>query len=121
MAKRDRSSKQEAVTDKKPAPIASSADKATGVRSSVRFTAEMGTMALIQSSSGSPEFTPNICGLVLEESFRGCRVAANLPDLRVGHKIRIKVGQLGVMDADIRWAKRVDPFLVVIGVQFLDK
>lgn len=86
----------------------------------IRFKPDPLTVALIDHNN-SKEFSPQHVGLVINESYTGCAIilAADL-EFKKGAKIKIKVGQLSEMKANIVWVKNLEENIYKLGIQFLE-
>jgi len=86
----------------------------------IRFSPDPGAEAAIDIDCDE-KFRPRITARVINESFGGCRVQASghLP-FCPGYRIRIRVGRLDPLLAEIRWV-RLDPEgHVHLGIMYLD-
>lgn len=89
----------------------------------IRFAADPGQIAEIDLFPQRPqgEFQPNAVGLILDESFKGCGlVILQTEKLQVGEKVKIKVGKLHPLKAQVRWRAQIDPRVLKIGLEFLE-
>ena len=86
----------------------------------VRFPPDPKTLAQLDVE-GSAEFKPSLYGLVLNESYQGCALIL-LKDERIsaGAPLRVQVGQLAPMRAEVRWHKELDDQVVKIGLFYLE-
>jgi len=89
-------------------------------RRSLRFRPDPLTVALIDFKV-SKNFDPQMVGLVVNESFSGCAVVliTDLP-IKKGAKLKIKVGELGVLKAKLAWIKPLEENILKVGVNFTE-
>lgn len=89
-------------------------------RRHIRFKPDAGALAAIDIDCGST-FLPRITAKVLNESFSGCCVLAlgHLP-LCPGNRIRIRVGRMDVLPAEVRWLLQDGNGEVRLGLMYLD-
>lgn len=67
------------------------------------------------------DFQPTCIALILDESSRGCSLlAVPSEDFQVGAVVRVKVGKLKMMLAEVRWLKPLDAQAVKVGLQYLE-
>jgi hypothetical protein len=105
-----------ATAEPKPAPSVNGAK-----RRYVRFPAEGNTSACIDLSAGPKPFTPRLQALVYEESYGGCGlIVLKGVVFEPGDVIRIQVGRLAPMRAEVRWCMNVDQHVQRLGVMYLD-
>ncbi len=102
-------------------PPCGDAPQATSKRRYVRFPAEGDVAAIIDLSAGPGPFTPRLHALVYEESYGGCgMVVLKGVVFEPGDVIRLQVGRLGPMRAEVRWSMNVDQHVQRLGVMYLD-
>jgi hypothetical protein len=90
------------------------------MRKHIRFEPDLGTIALIDTSSEG-KFDPKINGLTLQESQGGAAIlVASTIIILEGEIIQVKVGNLHVMKAEVRWLKRFEGDVYKIGIQYLE-
>lgn len=92
-------------------------------RASIRYTPNDGTFAMIDLMDERPDgtFRPSMVALVPEESSKGVGlVLLTTPSLQVGNYVRIQVGKLPPLRAEVRWRRDVDPQIIRIGLLFLE-
>jgi len=90
-------------------------------RNSVRFKPDEGTYALIDTDADTKEFDPNLPVLVFSEAHKGVGIIAlTTPKLQVGDPLKIQVGNLPVLKAEVRWREQVDPQVIKVGIMFLE-
>lgn len=86
-----------------------------------RYSADPMTFGCIDVSNRSGKFTPTHHLLIVNEAFKGCgAVISSSAKLEVGDQIRIKVGELEPLDAEVRWVVQLDGDVSKIGVLYLD-
>jgi hypothetical protein len=89
-------------------------------RKSIRFSPDEGAYALIDIDLDSPVFKPSVPALVFSESHGGCGLVLLATEkILVGDIIRVRVGNLPVCKAEVRWREEIDPTTVKIGLQYL--
>lgn len=90
----------------------------TKQRKNIRFNPDQGAVA--QVCFGTKTFKPDHHALILSESYRGCSIVLTLaPDVAVGDRLRIKVGNLAPMLAEVRWVIPLDDEIQKIGFMYL--
>ncbi|MCK6597738.1 MAG: hypothetical protein L6Q37_05190 [Bdellovibrionaceae bacterium] len=90
-------------------------------RKFLRFQPDENTLALIDLKFSTKEFKPSISGLILNESYSGCAiVVASDVILKLGSKVKIKIGNLHVMKAEVVWAKILEENIQKIGIKLLE-
>ena len=96
------------------------AAKSNDTTRGIRFTPDAHTLALLDVNGG-PEFKPTLYGLVLNESYQGCGLVILKEErIRAGAKLRVQVGKLAPMQAEVRWHKEVDDQVVKVGLFYLE-
>jgi hypothetical protein len=77
-------------------------------------------VAYIDLKNGK-EFAPSLVAMVINESFTGCAVvlASDVP-LKKDMKIKIKVGNLEPMKAQVAWFKTLEENIHKVGVKLLE-
>lgn len=92
-----------------------------GKRRYVRFPVESNTCAAVDLSAGPKPFVARLTALVYEESYGGCgMVVLKGVVFEPGDVIRIQVGRLAPMRAEVRWCMNVDQHVQRLGVMYLD-
>mgnify|MGYP003688893587 CR=1 FL=1 len=85
-------------------------------RKHIRFEPDENTFVLAKGDSGITH-----SGICVDESQSGCAgVFKKHNDLIPKKMIMVKVGQLDVISAEIRWAKILDEGIVKVGFQYLE-
>ena len=90
-------------------------------RKDTRFDAENGDVAFLDSSmSTDQDFTPQIPGLILNESYSGALlVITTNRKMELGMHFAAKVGRLGVMPAEVKWVSPMEDGIYKIGIEYL--
>ena len=88
---------------------------------SIRFQPDPLDHAQIDFNFEGKDFTPTAVALIMNESYTGCSliVKTNEP-VTANHKIKVKVGRIGILSAKVVWVKKLEDSLFQIGVQFLE-
>lgn len=87
----------------------------------VRFKPADDTLALIQRKSPKTKKTMVIPCLILNESFSGCAlVSLASEEFKKDEFIRVKVGNLALMQAQIRWVKAINADIITMGLEYLE-
>lgn len=69
----------------------------------------------------SIKFTPTHNALLINEAFKGCGVVVNASDeFTVGEILKVKVGELEPLEAEIRWIEKLDNQVYKLGLFYLD-
>jgi hypothetical protein len=90
-------------------------------RKSVRFNPAPGTAAQVCYGPTSKKFTPDHVALVLSEAYRGCSIVLALaPELAVGDKVRVKLGELAPLLAEVCWVILLDEKIQKVGFKYLE-
>ncbi len=90
-------------------------------RKYIRYKPDPGVFALIDFEADAGPFRPTFPALVLTESHQGCGLLiVDNKQLSVGSLIRVQVGNLPPMRAEIRWKEKLDSDATKIGLHFLD-
>ncbi len=65
------------------------------------------------------EFKAQYYAVVVNESYTGCCLAArNDGHIKENTNIRVKVGELKEMKANIRWLKKIDEDIIKFGIEY---
>lgn len=95
--------------------------KKTEKRNSVRFSADLGALALILTDDEGHKLNISLPALVVDESFKGCSlIAVKNPLIKRGHILQVKVGHLAPMYAEIRWIKVFDAKICYFGLSYIE-
>ena len=87
----------------------------------VRFKPDPMEHALLDLRAQPGVFAPSCSALILNESFSGCALILQSLDTILPEKeIRVKVGKLDPLRAQIVWAQPLDKDIYKIGIQFLE-
>ena len=90
-------------------------------RREIRFHADPQTIARLDLKMTGKEFKPTLTALVLNESFSGCAILlADDFELKKGFKLRIKIGDLHPMKAEVAWTKVLEENIQKIGIKVLE-
>jgi hypothetical protein len=89
-------------------------------RKFIRFRPDPGTVAWLDPDLDT-EFVARIPALVMDESQKGSGlVVIETEPLPIGSKLRIQVGHLSPLPAEIRWRVVMENQIVKIGVYYLE-
>lgn len=79
-------------------------------------------VAYVDPEPGDSEFSPKYTGLIIEESAIGgcCLAILNPEELYIGKHCRIKLGDLPILQSEVRWEKNQEMGLILIGFKFLE-
>jgi hypothetical protein len=87
----------------------------------LRFKPDPMDQAFVEFRSETADFKPQCCALIINESFSGSALVLQSPDTILPEKeIRVKIGRLEPMRAEIIWVKILDKDIYKIGIQFLE-
>lgn len=88
----------------------------------LRYPPDPTEIVMVQFSSSSDRFTPEIAALPSEESRGGLRLILLNRDpvssIEVGSACTVKVANLGPQQAEVRWIDAEDQEVVRLGIQF---
>jgi len=91
------------------------------IRKSTRFKPEKCTTAYLCVGSLRKAFSEDFASLLLSESYTGCSVVvAHAPAFRIGSQLRVKVGALAPLLAEVRWAIPLDENIQKVGFMYLE-
>jgi len=89
-------------------------------RKNFRFQPDPLAYALIEKGIIKDGFEPKYIGLIINESYGGCDLAVLLEcGIDEGDQLKIKLGEGGVMKAEVSWQKTLDYKVSRIGLQYL--
>lgn len=89
-------------------------------RKSIRFQPDPMTIAWMDFSN-SKDFEPTLVGLVLNEAYKGCAlIVASDEPLKKEQKLKIKVGRLSPLKAQIAWIKNLEENIFKLGIKLLE-
>ncbi|HEX6241372.1 MAG TPA: hypothetical protein VFZ61_10780, partial [Polyangiales bacterium] len=75
-------------------------------RRNVRYKAEPSHYAQLDFRPGPATFDSQLAALILDHSFHGCcLIAVRDPRLMVGATLRLKLGVLDPLDAELKWVR----------------
>lgn len=79
-------------------------------------------IAAIDFKAGSPnEFDPKVVGLIINESFKGCGLVVDLAKPpQTADLLKIKVGEIGPLQARVAWVRHLEDHIYRVGVEFLE-
>lgn len=90
------------------------------VKRSIRFRSEPMTLGYVDVAL-TKTFTPQLVGIVLNESYSGCALILAFDDqLKIHQQIKVKVGNLEPIKASVIWLKTLDENIHKIGIKFLE-
>ena len=94
----------------------------TNKRRHLRHQPDAGDFAMIDVSSPLDRpFHPTIPALIVDEAFKGCGlIVLPHPKLTVGARLRVQVGKLAPVTAEIRWKLEIDTQVHKIGLMYLE-
>ncbi len=86
-----------------------------------RFKSDKLDYALIDLNAKGKSFNPDVVALLINESFTGCAVLITHDDyLKNGAKVKVKVGHIDPIPAQIVWVKILEENIQKIGLRYLD-
>lgn len=93
----------------------------------LRFPPPEWEIALIQCTDApvkEQDFSPEIAGLVMEESRAGCGlvVLERQTEARInaGDYCMVKVARLGIVKAQVRWLNRIEEGIARLGLRYVE-
>lgn len=90
-------------------------------RKFLRYKPDPQSVALIDLKANGREFKPTITAIIMNESYSGCAVVfANNEIIKKGAKIKIKIGPLDIMKAEVAWVKVLEENIQKVGVLLLE-
>lgn len=90
-------------------------------RQSVRFKPDADEIAQVELELRNGPFRPSTWGLVFEEAAKGCGLVILIKEApQVGQVVRVKVGKLSPLRAEVRWVKALDSEIYRIGLMYLE-
>ena len=85
-------------------------------RKNVRYKAEPSHHAQLDFRPDADEFESQLAALILDHSFHGCcLVAVRDPRLTLGASLRLKLGTLDPLHAQLKWLREVGDDLLRVG------
>ena len=83
--------------------------KENQIRRETRFKPESGVYAFVDARPNARKFMPNYAGLVINQSYKGCSIVV-IPEAtpELGSLIKVKLGPLAPILAEIRWFEKLD-------------
>ncbi|OYZ24521.1 MAG: hypothetical protein B7Y39_01025 [Bdellovibrio sp. 28-41-41] len=90
-------------------------------RKFIRYQPDPQSVALIDLKANGREFKPTITAIILNESYYGCAIVfANNEIIKKGAKVKIKIGQLEIMKAEVAWVKTLEENIQKVGILLLE-
>ena len=90
-------------------------------RKGFRFSSDPATVALFYLVTQDNTSNPSFAGLVINESYNGCLALINFKDgLVVDQTLKIKVGSLSKLNAQVVWVKNLEENIYKVGFKFLE-
>lgn len=87
----------------------------------LRYQPDPATIALIDVKFSGREFNPTITAIILNESHTGCAIVfADNEILKKGAKVKVKIGSLEIMKAEVAWNKVLEENIQKVGLLLLD-
>jgi hypothetical protein len=94
--------------------------KAPNKRKFIRFKPDPDSIALIDMKSGS-QFSPSLHALIFEESHGGVGLLVISNErIKIGQKLKVQVGRLAPLKAEVRWCEQIDKQIFKIGLMYLE-
>lgn len=88
---------------------------------SVRFKPFKGVYAFVELSPRKQKFAADIAGIVFDQSFRGCSLILQLDvEPKPDQLMRLKLGPLKPLLAQVRWIRALDKGIYKIGFEFIE-
>lgn len=89
-------------------------------RKSTRFQPDPMTIAQLDFATGK-DFRPTLIGLVINESYTGCAIILVMDEVpKKDLKLKIKVGALSPLKAQIAWIKNLEENIYKVGIRLLE-
>ncbi|MBN8537819.1 MAG: hypothetical protein J0M15_12265 [Deltaproteobacteria bacterium] len=90
-------------------------------RKFTRFQPDENSVALVDFKATTKEFNPTLTALILNESYSGCSILLACNDLvKLNSKLKIKIGNLHTMKAEVVWCKVLEENIQKIGIKLLE-
>lgn len=87
----------------------------------LRYQPDPQAIALIDIKASGRDFKPTITAIILNESYSGCAIVfADNEILKKGSKIKIKIGPLEIMKAEVAWNKILEENIQKVGIKLLE-
>lgn len=87
----------------------------------MRFKPDPMDAAMVDLKASTPAFEPTMSCLILNESFSGCAlVIPTAFPISEGTFMRVKVGRMEPLRAEVVWTQRLDDELLKVGIRFLE-
>lgn len=90
-------------------------------RKFLRYQPDPQSVVLIDLKASGREFKPTITAIILNESYTGCAILfADNEILKKGTKVRVKIGPLEVIKAEIAWSKILEENIQKVGIKLIE-
>ena len=90
-------------------------------RKRTRFGPDGPAYALIDTDPSGTSFKPGFGGLVIDESYGGCGLAVlSKSAIKIDDTLKVKISELPMTEAQVRWMKKLDSEVSRIGLRNLD-
>jgi hypothetical protein len=90
-------------------------------RKFLRYQPDPQAVALIDLKANGREFKPTITAIILNESYSGCAIVFSDNEIvKKGTKVKIKIGPLEIMKAEVAWVKVLEENIQKVGVLLLE-
>ena len=87
----------------------------------LRYQPDPQSIALIDTKATGREFKPTITAIILNESYSGCAIVfADNEIFKKGSKIKIKIGPLEIMKAEVAWCKVLEENIQKVGIRLVE-
>ncbi len=90
-------------------------------RKYIRYKPDPYLYVLIDDNTANATFTPAYSGLIIEEAYGGCTIVTSVNlEVKKLDRISIKIDNMPLMQAEIRWQRKLDANLIKIGAKYSD-
>lgn len=90
-------------------------------RKFIRYQPDAQAVAHIDLKVSGREFKPTITAIILNESYYGCAIVfADNEIIKKGSKVKIKIGPLEIMKAEVVWCKVLEENIQKVGIRLLE-
>ncbi len=91
-------------------------------RRSIRFKPDPeNQIAKIDIQNLEGKFQPTVTALVIDEAYKGCGlIFQDQKGFEIGEVCRLQVGQIGPLQAEVRWKQKLYDNLIKVGFRFLE-
>ncbi|MBL7543426.1 MAG: hypothetical protein JNL11_06395 [Bdellovibrionaceae bacterium] len=87
----------------------------------LRYQPDAQSVALIDTRASGREFKPTITAIILNESYSGCAIVfADNELMKKGAKVKIKIGPLEIMKAEVAWCKVLEENIQKVGIRLTE-